>query len=118
MNKEKVTTQIKFKFNAEQKVLLSEQQAAEKINQENLLEKVKTITAEYKARITAAEEVLSRIATDITNGYELRDYECHLVLNFITKQRNYIDIDTGEILKEEPLLDEDYQTDAFKKFKK
>jgi len=78
----------------------------------------KSAASQFKATIDVHDAQLNVLSENYRSGYVYRNLECHVEFDFIEKVRRYIRPDTGEIVKIEPLKEEDYQTSLYDEFAK
>jgi len=89
------------KFTEEEKLALSQEMAQAKIKQDDLERALKEINAQYKSDITSQQNVISRSAQKIHDGYEYRDVDCEVEYNFPERGMKTITrLDTGETFVE------------------
>jgi hypothetical protein len=63
----------------------------------------------FKAKIDSATSEASRLATNRINGYESRYVDCEVTYNFDTGMKQTVRLDSGEVVSEEPMKDEEKQ---------
>lgn len=84
---------------------------AEKLNEATRIEnQFASIKAEFKAKTERVKAEIGVLTNKVGSGEEVREYRCTVELDIPNKQRKYIDLNTGEIIKTEPFHVEDYQT--------
>jgi hypothetical protein len=67
------------------------------------------IKSDFKARLDAVHSEIVSLRNKVQSGEEQRDYECRLELDDDQKERHYIDIHTGILIRAELFHPEDYQ---------
>jgi uncharacterized protein YktB (UPF0637 family) len=72
----------------------------------------KSVMSDFKARIDGLDARINRLSNNISNGFEYKDMECTLELDLEAKKRIFRRIDTNEIIREEEMHPEDWQTEA------
>ncbi len=83
---------------------------ARKVNEQATAEdEKKSITSSLKARLDELVARINKLSENYNSGFDYRDIECELRLDFDAKLRRYFNVETGETVKEEPLRPEDYQ---------
>lgn len=76
---------------------------------ENLKNEAKEKASNYKNSIVAKETTVTTLRNSINQGYQMVMKKCKLVKNFENQKREYwLD---GNVVEEEPLTKEDYQTE-------
>lgn len=104
-----VFTEAKYNFTDEELTSISHQMA-EKVQELNQIEdEKKQINSQFKAKIDECKAVMNGLATKNISGYEYREQEAIIVLDFKAKKRYFKSIETGNILKDESLANSDYQ---------
>lgn len=71
--------------------------------------KKKEQMANYSAKIEEQKAIMAKYAGFINTGYDMKDTEAKVVLDFGSGKRHYKSIQTGKIIKSEPLRSEDRQ---------
>ncbi len=99
----------KYEFTEDEKRELSKRLANENQNKQRLDDEKKAVASNFKAKIDSAISSINLFASQISNGYEHRNFRCFKLLNFNRKMREFYDVDSGELIKEEPFLPGDYQ---------
>ncbi len=74
---------------------------------------MKQVQAGYGHRIKAAKAQQGLLANHVANGYDIRNIEVEVVLDFSSQMRRYIDPANKKPVGEEPLTPEDYQFQMF-----
>lgn len=83
---------------------------AKALQEKSLLEdELVSVKSQYKSKLDGLDAKIRRNSSIYRSGYEYRDMDCHVELNFKTKHRSYYRKDTGEFVGSEPLKNEDYQ---------
>ena len=101
--------EIKHVFSEEEKMDLGEKMAnALKLVQDIESEK-KAEMAEFKARIEAAEQDVYEAGDAWRNGYEMRQMDVQVTIDYIARKKYYVDPNTGNVLATEDLEPEDWQ---------
>ena len=63
----------------------------------------KEVVEGFNRKIKGREETINELSNKYRKGYEIKQYTCDVKLVPEERKRQYIDIDTGEIVKEEDL---------------
>lgn len=69
----------------------------------------KGVVAEYKAKTDILEGQLSLLSQKVSTQHEWRDVECHWDYNWKTGRKRLIREDTGEIVREDKITQQDRQ---------
>ncbi|NMA74292.1 MAG: hypothetical protein GX963_09075 [Bacteroidales bacterium] len=84
---------------------------SELIKKKVLLEVEKSEYNKIKgAEIKAVQEMIEKIAENLSNGFEIIDTSCKKRKNYALSVWEFISNETGEIFKTLPFDDDDYQT--------
>ena len=75
-----------------------------------LEEEKKSVAKSYKSQIDALNEQILKIGENMGLGFEIREEACKKRKNYAKQVWEYIDNNTGEILKEVPFDGDDFQT--------
>lgn len=67
-----------------------------------------TIGAAVKVLVAEQHEIMSKLM----QGHEMRHTECRKVIDYENEIVNWVDADTGDVLREDPLQDSDRQLEA------
>jgi len=83
--------------------------ASKHIEVGDLLEEKKANVSQYTAKIDAKKAEISLLSTQINNGYVILSVYAEKRRNFTDKVWEWIDPNTGEIVKTEPFMGNDFQ---------
>ena len=87
------------------------QEMAKLIAEKSMLEEEKkSVAKSYKYKIDGLSEKILKIGEDMGLGFEIREEACKKRKNYAKQAWEYIDNNTGEILKEVPFEGNDFQT--------
>ncbi len=104
------TTKIRYELKGNR---LEERSAelSELIKKKIQLENEKAAYSKAKGiEIKSVQKDIEKVGGDVGNGFELIDVACKKRKNFVRGIWEYIDSQTGEIIKTKPLVDDDLQT--------
>ena len=104
-----VQVSAKYIFNDDERAELSSNMADKQLEKENLESEKQSVNKDFGQRIGGAEQEISSLAQYLRQGYKMKIYEAKVNLNFGLGRREYINVATGEILKTEPLTEDDKQ---------
>ena len=106
----KIKKTLRCTLNTDEKLAFSEQLA--RANQDFIeltADKVQ-VAADFKARMTAREAEIGRLSGILNNGYENRQIEVVIHYNEpIAGQRQEVRTDTGEVIHEGPMNEDELQ---------
>ena len=105
-------------FTDEEKVNICDSMAHAMAKKEKIETDIKRFKDDRKPML---EEYASQIKYQsdlIIRGYDLKEVECHVLINYETKRKTITRKDTGEIVREEPLTVNDMQIDLFEESEK
>ncbi len=110
--KKKVMTQIargKYRFTEEEKRDMAKQLAETQINKSIIENEKASSAAGYNDRLKRFDFDISRLSRNVVDGYEMRDFECRVVKDFVVRKKGFVDVHTGNTIDERPLDPSDYQ---------
>ena len=99
----------RYVFTADELTAIATELSRKVLEQAAAEDEKKSIISSFKAKADELAASVNKLSENYRNGYDYRNIECELKLDFNLKLRRYFNIDTGETVKEEPLREEDYQ---------
>lgn len=110
-NREYITQEdLPVKFSNEEKIALSEE-LAEAIDKKARLEnQIKEFADLRKPGIKSADSQIEFQSSLIVRGYQLKSVDCRVIIDYKTCKKTTVRIDTGELVREEQLKDDELQT--------
>jgi hypothetical protein len=108
------TRNLKCVLTEEELKKISEQMANAVLERDEALDGLKSVQAQFKARITGAEAQISLCASKIQNGYEYRNVECAIERDYLLGEIRYFRKDTGEKADSRSMTADERQQDLFK----
>lgn len=69
----------------------------------------KSVMSQYKDRIDRIVMDINKMSRCLIDGYENRDFECHVDIDWAQNMKFYIAVETGKVVAERPLDPSDYQ---------
>lgn len=108
----KTRTVGKYVFTQDEINRLGKELAQQNRERTSAEDEKKSVTSDFKARIDGLDARINRLSNNISNGFEYKDMDVTLELDLEAKKRIFRRIDTNEIVKEEEMHPEDYQTEA------
>ena len=100
---------VKYVFSEEEKKEISSRMAQKVSELQTSEDDKKAIMSDFKSRIDSIQAEINRSATQINNGYEMRNVDCYIKADYDSKLWISIREDTGEIAKERKMTVEDMQ---------
>lgn len=77
--------------------------------QQELTDEKAEAMAEFNQRVKAGTARINELANALNSGYEMREVHCHRIIDFDAGIARIKRLDTGEIIEERPLLDDERQ---------
>lgn len=74
-----------------------------------LTDRKKSIASEYQGQINQAKNDADQLVRKINDGYEMRDMECFVDLDFENKKKRFYSVATGELVQETYMTPSDMQ---------
>lgn len=106
---ENVEIQAKYSFTTEE-TLSHAEMLADSVNAiDTYTAEKKDVVASFNSKIQEAEAKKSKYTNYISTGHEWRDVNCLLKLNYQTNKRIFFSKKTGDLVREDPMTDSDYQ---------
>jgi len=94
----------------EEKINVGRQLAEATNDLEEIEEDKKQVVADFKAKSTAAEALISSLGNKLRSGYEFRDVSCFINFDQPEKgQKQTVRSDTGEVVSTEIMSEEEKQ---------
>lgn len=105
------TTQefVKYVFSEDEKKEIAARMANKVTELQSSEDEKKAIMSDFKSRIDSLQADINRAATQINNGYEMRNVDCYIKADYDSKVWVSIREDTGEIAKERKMSADDLQ---------
>jgi hypothetical protein len=88
---------------------IAKQTAAKIRERTNIDNDRKRVAADFKAKMDALDSELGKLSGDYDSGYEMRNVECAVFVNFTDNKKRWVRSDTGAVEKESRLTIEDRQ---------
>ncbi len=107
---DKHTVNVKYNYTDEEMDDIAKRLASDVLEMHSLEEEKKALMAEYKAKIDTIDNRIFDSSKSCTQGFEFRDYQTRIKLNFADKKRYYVDINEPDtIRKTEDMQKGDFQ---------
>lgn len=101
----------KYVFNSYEKENNSQLLAQTQVAKMELEDEKKALASEFKAKIDAKQSEINLLSRYVIDGYTTKSMFALKTKNFATMQWEWVNEDTGEIIKREPLVGKDRQQD-------
>jgi hypothetical protein len=109
MEQETVEIFGKYVLTREEKEMKS-QDLADAIHAREMKEyEKKKAMKQFGSELETISENIRILGAAVRDGYEMRYIQCTVKLDYARKMKAYINVETGEVVKREPLGPEDYQ---------
>lgn len=109
--REENSTWGKYTFTAADKASTASELSQKIFELKTLEDEKKSAMSSFTAQINVLVAEINRLSENYRNGYEFRHIPCTVELDFDRKVKVYKEAETGYVIREEPLEEEDYQTD-------
>lgn len=101
---------LKYQFTEQELKDISKKLAYENKNFDELEDAKKSVVSDFSSKLNSARATISKLSSNINNGYEYRDIECEIRLNEPESgQKTIVRRDTGEIVRIEEMTDREMQ---------
>jgi len=100
---------VKHYFSPDEKREIADELCLSQEQKEELEEEKKAEVKRFKDKLDALENNMSNLARKHRMGYEERDKNCFVILDFVERVKSYIDKSTYEVVHTEELAPEDFQ---------
>lgn len=111
------TISIKYVFKDDEMKEIADENMARQVEFEKLEASKKATMAEFKGKLDFIEERIKETRIKHMNGYEEREFDCFVKLDFVEKKKYFIDkYDGTTIRKVEDLSKRDYQVPISHRF--
>ena len=71
------------------------------------------VKSQFKSKMESCEKEQNRLSVLLNNGYEYRDVECELTLDYTTARALCVRTDTGEVVEERAMTHDELQREMF-----
>jgi len=104
-----VIIQGKYRFDDEEKKVISKELATRHVDMSIVEDEKKSIMSKYKDRLDRFKLDINVLSRCIIDGYEYRDFECYIEKDYDADIKRYMDVRTNEIIDERAMDPSDYQ---------
>jgi len=105
---------LRYNFSESEIKEFSKKLAYENKQLEELEEAKKTVAAEFSSKIQSAKSQISKLATNINNGYDYREIKCEILFDVPeTGYKTIKRLDTNEVVRVEEMTPQELQRDLF-----
>ncbi len=98
-----------FKFTDAERLDLGGQLAAVTTRINELEDRKKSVTSDFKAQIDAATATANSLSSKFTAGFEMRPTECRVKFDAKKGVKTYFNLKTGELVKTSEMVQSDYE---------
>lgn len=113
--KEIVQVYGKYEFNETEKKAMSMELANKSMERESVEDEKKQITSNFKAKTDKLVAEINLLSRNLTTGYDHRQIPCHKEMDFDNKVKRFTNVETGKIICEDAMTDDDLQMKFDKK---
>ncbi len=106
---ETVVKQVRHDFTKEELAGIAEEQSSILQEIDEVKAEGKSVASQYANKVKRLEADLKSKTNKHRSKFELRDALCHVRKNFETKEREYVSVQTGEIVFKEPFYPSDHK---------
>jgi hypothetical protein len=100
---------VKYTFTDNEKKDIATDMAQKIVTLQQVDDNLKAIKSDFKSQIDGIQAGINLAATKMNNGYEMRSVKCEVVPNWKKKVWEYINVDTGLMVKEKGMTSNDLQ---------
>ena len=104
---------IRYTFTESELKEIAGEMAQKIVNLQQADDDKKAIMSDLKSQIDGIQAGINSAATKMTSGYEMRLVKCQVVPNYDKKVWEYIQADTGIMVKEKGMTSNDLQRKIF-----
>lgn len=101
--------QVRHDFTKEELAQISEDQNTILDDIDEVKAEGKSVASQYANKVKRLEAELKSKTNKYRSKFELRDVLCHVRKNFETKEREYVSVQTGDIVFKEPFYPSDHK---------
>lgn len=103
------TMEVRIPFTEDELIGLNDEFARKSLELKKSEDDFKEIAKDWKEKIKVEKQVADNILTDIKNQYREEERECYLMPVYDANKMQYIDVETGEVRYQRPLLPNENQ---------
>ena len=103
------TRLLKCQLTDKELIESGDQLAQELSHLDSINSELESIKADYKAKTKAAESEIEALSNRVRNKFEMRPVDCHEIRNFETKKFCVLRVDTGDVIEERDLRQDELQ---------
>lgn len=75
----------------------------------SLEDQLTSVKKDFQARIDQQDAEVGRLSSALRSGYEHRDTDCELIMNWTDKTVKLVRLDTGEVIRSRVMSDDEKQ---------
>lgn len=99
----------KYTFKDEEKQVLALDLANRQVDKGIVEDERRSKMSEYKDRLDRISMDINKLSRCLIDGYEFRDFECHVDIDWATNTKSFIDVKSGAVIATRALAPSDYQ---------
>lgn len=99
----------KYVFNEEEKRTIAMALANKQVDKGLVEDEKRSVMSKFKDQIDRICLDINKYSRNLIDGYEHRDFECHVDLDWATNTKQFISVDSGKVIAERALCPSDYQ---------
>lgn len=99
----------KYVFSDEEKANIAKQMAEKHRDSDIVEDEKRSAMSGYKDRLDRIAADINKLTRNYLDGYEFRDFECHVEIDWAANIKRYIAVDGGAVIAERALDPSDYQ---------
>ena len=99
----------KYIFTEEEKRTIGLQLANRQVDKSMIEDEKRSVMSKYKDQLDRTQMDINKMSRHIIDGYEFRDFECHVEIDWAANTKSYIAVDGGMVIAVRALDPSDYQ---------
>jgi hypothetical protein len=99
----------KYIFTDDDKRVIAMSLANKQVDKGIVEDEKRSVMSNFKERIDRICLDINKLSRNLIDGYEYRDFECHVEINWAENTKSYITVDGGDVLSVRALDPSDYQ---------
>lgn len=98
---EKRVVQVRYKFTTQEKAAIAQTLAQRQMELVEVEDEKKSVMASFTDRLKAKKIDIGKMSRQVRDGWENRDHNTTLILDFKKREKRYRDVETKKIVKVE-----------------
>ena len=99
----------KYTFSDKEKVGIAKTLASKNLEKDRLESEKKSVMSSFKAKTDGVLAEINELSGHYSTGYKYQYYKCFVEINRKDKTKAYKDVETGKVIEERKLTQEDKQ---------